>query len=217
MSTLSTVTTTTTTTKTNRSDELLHVQFQDCFFDILSNMKMLNKKLNQNMLYLELDPERNSQNILSIAEALAKENDKVRMLLTALKRHQSEYTIVANMKEKRNSRLQSVRETLNTIHRIREALAHVTEEVQPEADAAKKSAKRPLPVSSILQLSKRVRYTSSWPIHHDLPPPNNKKNLPPPHSEPAPQEDHMKHFSLLFNPNKYLDKKEEVEQEEVEK
>jgi hypothetical protein len=167
---------------------------------------MLNKRLNQNMLYLELDSERNSRNILSIAEALAKENDKVRTLLVGLQRHQQEYAVVAEMEQHRKGNLRSVRDTLKSFHTTRESLAHAIEEAQPEADAAKRSNKRPLPLASIMQLSKRVRYTTAWPTHHSVPPPHNTKALPPPYSHPAPQEDHMKHFSLLFDSNKYAEK-----------
>ena len=189
---------------------LLTVQFRESFLHIVDTMQTLNKKLNQSLLYLELDPERKAKTILSVAEALAKENDKVRVLLSGLQRHQQEYAIVAQMQANRDQSLHSVRETLSTFHKTRESLAHAIEEARPEADAAVKSTKRPLPLTSILQLSKRVRYTTAWPTQVDVPPPNNTKGLPPPYSQPAPQEDHMKHFSLLFAKEKYSETVEEL-------
>ena len=198
---------TTTTTSTIHDKNSLHTNFRISFLQVVATMKALNKELNQCLLSLELDPEKQARNVLSISEALAQENDRVRLLLTSLRRHQSEQAKSFSQHQKREESLQSVRSTLATLHGARESLSHAIEESRPEVEAAASSTKRPLPLGSILQLSKRIRYTSAWPSFLDAPPPNDTKSLPAPYSKPAPQEDHMKQFSLLFGTKRYALKK----------
>ena len=209
----STSSTVTTTTATKLEDDLLRIHFRERFQNVIKNLRSLNKELNKCLLSLEVDPEREARHVLTLAGSLATENDKVRRLLTGLQRHQQEHTLASSTREIRDVSLQAVRGTLATLHGTRESLADVIEECRPEAEAAALSVKRPLPLDSIIQLSKRVRYTTAWPSHHDVPPPNNTKGLPTPYSQPSPQEDHMKHFSLLFGIEKYKEKEKEKEEE----
>ena len=181
------------------NEDLLHIHYRTRFVQLLETMKVLNKELNKSLQSLQVDPETEARNVLIISEKLAKANDQVCLLLAGLQQHQLKHNIALATRKKRDISLQSVRSTLGTLHETREALADVVEECRPEAEAAVSSLKRKVSLDSILQMSKRLRYTTAWPINHDLPPPKNKKGLPTPYSEPAPQEDHMKHYSLLFD------------------